>query len=323
MKYEKSKNSKSNDISSKKSSNRKVKGVLLLSVLLTGFVIVGTNSFMRVTPQILDFKTNLDVNQARTGKNITFSLEFLGNPSKIALIYGDGNVESIEDTTNVGTSHNAIYSANFTHVYQLQGKYTPKILVYYYDFIHVREVTREVNLLIQNDAPQFDVLIESNGLSYDILNISESREIFEGDEMNINITNLEEDFTLNNILFEFPDSQISTRELSITKSFDISGKYPISQFPISISVIGSCGELTRKTFHINVRNKVPEAYFELIKASFDVGEIVEVSTEKCVDTTNDLDSLFYYVEWAMVRCLTEKIASTPIQNRASILLLYM
>ena len=139
---------------------------------------------------------------------------------------------------------------------------------------------------------QFDILIGGVSISNNGLRTSDAPDIFEGEEVTVSITNLEDGFSYDNLIFDFADSQISTNETSVVNSFDKSGFYTIS-----VTAIGSCGELTKKNAYIEIKNKPPEAFFELEKDTYSVGEVIKLNGLKSKDTKNDEHLLSFYYEW--------------------------
>ena len=244
--------------------------------------------------KIRTFNLSPDTSIVRTDEEIQFKWEIQGSPYQAMIIYGDGNVELIDDLSQI----NGICSGNINHSYALQGKYRPTLRIWN-DWGEV--YTKSLELEVQNDPPLFDIAI--NGIMTDeveYLRLSKTEpsiEVFEDEEITITIENLKDNKGLNldnmTFIYDYGTNKKNSKSNSMTCSWQKTGVYPLI-----ITAIGSQGELDQQARYVKVKNGAPEASFSLdYEYAEDHVIKVEVDASSSKDTSSDYNTLRYYWDW--------------------------
>jgi len=232
--------------------------------------------------QIITFSIEGDKNSSRIGYPITFNCEFMGSPSEVIIIWGDGRIDTITNRLNM---ENTKSTGTVNHTYTLQGIYSPKLQVW--DLIG-KEYSKSLDLTIQNNPIDFSI------------NISHKNQIFEDQEVIISIENLfkTNEFLQKSIenltfLYDFSDSQLTSKETNVSHTWENEGIYPI----IAV-VIDSLGTISRKEISVEVINKAPKAYFDILTmGEYYTYSKIDFSAEYSNDTISDENSLRYLWYW--------------------------
>ncbi|MFX1499321.1 MAG: PKD domain-containing protein, partial [Promethearchaeota archaeon] len=267
---------------------RKISALILTAIILISFWYCSPISKFEF--KIRTFKTISDTRIVRTGEDIQFNWEVQGEPYQAMIIFGDGNIKLIDSPSQT----NGICSGNVIHSYALQGKYQPTLRIWDY---WGDAFTKSLELEVRNDPPLFDVLV--NGLITEqpehlrLSDPDEEIEVFEDEEVAIDIENKE--LMLDNLtfIFDFGTSKKTSKANSTIYSWEKEGVYPLI-----ITAIGSQGELEQQTRYINVKNKAPIANFSLdYEYREDHIVMVKVNASMSKDTKSDYNSLRYYWDW--------------------------
>ncbi len=219
----------------------------------------------------------------RTGYPITFSFEFMGNPSQVTIIWGDGALETIE--TEHLYEENGVIFGSINHSYSIQGRYSPKFQIWDYKG---KEYSKSLELTIQNDILQFNINLSCDNQTFEdqevLLSIQDIFELNEGLKQSIeNLT----------YLYDFSESQITSKECSIEYTWKNSGRYPIT-----VSIIDGQGTISRRTTYIEVLNRAPSAFFEILSStSLHAQSNIQFNARKNNDTVSDKHSLQYIWNW--------------------------
>ena len=98
--------------------------VIIIIILISFFVrIPSPNSNIGIT----EFSLEAENNEFRTGYPITFKWELMGNVPQAIVNWGDGNVEPFINRYDEETGG---FFKISTHIYLLQGKYSPKLQIW-------------------------------------------------------------------------------------------------------------------------------------------------------------------------------------------------
>ncbi|MHA1823800.1 MAG: hypothetical protein ACTSXM_08085, partial [Promethearchaeota archaeon] len=170
--------------------------------------------------KIRTFNLSSDISIVRTDEEVQFNWEIQGSPYQAMIIYGDGNVDLIDDLSQI----NGICSGNIIHSYALQGKYRPTLRIWN-DWGNV--FTKSLELEIQNDPPLFDIAI--NGIMTDevehlrLSKTEPSIEVFEDEEVTITLENLESNKGLNldniTFIYDYGTNKKNSKSNSMTCSW--------------------------------------------------------------------------------------------------------
>jgi len=258
----------------------KVGALVIIIIILISFFVRIPNPNSNI--DIMEFSLDVENNKSRTGYPITFIWEIMGNPSQVAINWGDGNVKLLTDQL---IEENNTFSGSMSHSYLLQGKYSPKLQIW--DNFG-KEYSKTCDLTIQNDILHFNV------------NITPASQIFEDEEVFISVENIFEinkgikkDFENLTYFYDFGDSQLTSYKSNVSNKWKNEGNYSLT-----ISIIDSQGTISRKSTSIEVKNRPPEAYFPItMQMDRRAHSKIQFSAEYCVDTESDKNSLRYLWNW--------------------------
>ncbi|MFX0037496.1 MAG: PKD domain-containing protein, partial [Candidatus Hermodarchaeota archaeon] len=231
----------------------------------------------------------------RAGNTISFGWDISFTPSQVFIIWGDG---TIYDNKNAS-------SGSTEHIYDLQGRYTPSLLVW--------------NSAGKLRSKPIEIKIENNMLQFNIEVIDSA---CEGQDVLISVDNI---FALNkelskeekglNFVYDLSETRVISNESTITYKWKNAGT-----FPLTVSVIDSQGVISRKCRFISIRNQPPEASFTISGdgphyARTDIKFTADLST----DTINDNNSLQYLWNWGDNTASWGKYVSHSYYNHGSYL----
>ncbi len=275
-----------------KKLSKKRRQILIYSVLI---ILSITLSYVVSTPvtqiqrfAIHNFEIYSEDASYESGKTLIFRVDLSGGPETVLIIFGDGE---IKDVSELLENNNGFLSGEIEHIYSLQGRYTPIIQVWN---AYGRYLTKSLDLTIQNNEPLFTFSVNSHSSSRSpsISPLKTSAaplvKVFEDEEIKIevNASETHEDLTY---IYHFGDAQETTTNNVTYYTWKNQGIYPVS-----VSVMGSQGELRKESMNVEVQNREPTAYFTVggIKP-FQVGSVITFNAEKSNDTSSDLASLRY------------------------------
>jgi PKD repeat protein len=265
---------------------------LALALFITGVILIAyiTNAPLSYfkSNKIL-FNLQEDKNEFRTGYSITFSWDISISPYQAIIIWGDGTTLNMEDMM---TNKNGIFSGRVNHSYSLQGKYSPILQIW---DVYGTQSSDSLEITIQNNLLFFDIELYD-----DANNLIEENQISENQNVRISIENVyasnrelinsEEELTF---LYDFSETQISSKESSLSYAWKNEGDYPIT-----VSIIDSQGVISRKTSKIMVNNKPPEVKFTRLSGGIlRAGSKIKFSADSTTDTENDRNSLRFIWNW--------------------------
>ena len=290
MKYYIKKDTKFNRVVSK-ARKRRIQytfGSLITVITILAFFV--NSAVVQLHPfEMKDFSLSRNINTYRTGRSVSFKWALMGVPEKLIIVFGDGGFQELSAEC---FEDNGVTYGFVSHIYHLQGKYTPILKAYYPS----KTLKRVLDVFIHNEAPLF-----SFGFSGELPNTGESLhtgdspfQTFEDDEVGINV-NVTNNFTNETLTyqFNFGDSQIVSENNSITHTWENRGIYPVT-----VTVVGNQGELSKQTKYIDVINRRPNASIQVInETTITVGKEIEFTAEDSYDTPSDKKSLRYIWNW--------------------------
>ena len=247
------------------------KAIIVLGIIVTAYII-SVPLFTFISNKI-DFFLKGDQKEFRVGYPINFGYEISSSPLQAIIIWGDGNTEEIKKAG----------SGSLEHSYDLQGRYTPTLLVW---DIFRKLSSKSLEIKIENNVLQFNIEVENMG--------------FEGQETIISVDSifeLNEDLSKDeiglNFIYHLSETQILSNESSITYSWKNEGT-----FPLRVTVMDSQGVISRQKIDITVINKPPKALFTISRdGTHSARTEIEFTAERSSDTINDKDSLQYLWNW--------------------------
>jgi PKD repeat protein len=274
-------------IKSKKTRIRLFKTSILSIILLSFFV--NTPVFQIHPFELKSFGIAGEDAVFRTGESVSFSWNLMGTPQKAFIVFGDGNIEDIVDYCS---QINGMTCGSLEHRYSLQGKYTPILKVYYPG----KTFSKNLDIWVENDAPLFSFAFNGehpNGEGA-LQTSSSPFQAFEDEQVNFTVTlskkTKQKGLTYQ---FNFGDHQITSKENSTSYAWVNQGLYPVT-----ITVIGSQGELSKQTQYVEVLNKAPQAAFKITNGlDFAVGKKIKFTAEGSSDTLSDEKNLRYVWDW--------------------------
>ena len=257
---------------------------LILAIIISFFVnspVVQLQKF-----SIKDFGIINEDNTYESGVPLLFNWLLAGGPEKVIVIFGDGEIKEVSDLT---VNNKGIMSGSIKHIYSLQGRYNPIIQIWnrFGAFL-----TKSFEITIRNEQPLFNFAIGSVGSeSYaSSLEISgpPSVKVFEDEivKISVNTSDLLDDLSF---IYDFGDLQTITSENVTYHQWKNQGTYPVS-----ITVLGSQGELRKEMMNVDVINRNPTAYFSIESSyPYELGTPISFNANRCNDTTSDIASLRY------------------------------
>ena len=102
----------------KKISNRIYKAVILLQIIVIAFIV--STPLFNIASTTIRFKLEEEKDKYRAGYPINFSWYISSSPSQAIIVWGDGTTDDINKTR----------SGSLKHMYDLQGRYTPTLLIW-------------------------------------------------------------------------------------------------------------------------------------------------------------------------------------------------
>jgi len=273
--------------------NRKRK--FSLATAITAITII---SFLVSVPiplfnfEVKTFEIEGDINEFRTGETVSFSFNVMHTPARALIVFGDGQME---DILPYGEAINGRFIGTINHSYALQGKYTPILQVWNEWGTYSTDV---LDLFIKNAPPDFDIALNGEIIEPGVKNEGSLRtskkptslfeyEIYEDDKVEIAVVNLLDAENLTYI-YDTGEQQISSKEAFQLLSWKNKGRYPLT-----VTAVGSLGELSYRTVNINVHNKAPKADFSIKNRMVFLDSKIELSAENSSDTPSDKNSLKY------------------------------
>ncbi len=223
------------------------------------------------------YKVNFSIvnkkNEYRAEYAIRFRWDISFSIAQAFILWGDGSTDDLKKDR----------SGSVEHVYGLQGKYTPTLMVW---DSSGKLRSKLISLKIENDILEFDIEVK--------------RIVFEGQETVISVDNI---FTLNKglqkdekgvqFVYDVSETQIISNKSSINYRWKNEGI-----FPLIVSVIDSQGVISKQNCYVEVINKDPEASFIIIgDGPYEARADIEFSAHVSSDTSNDKDSLQYIWNW--------------------------